>query len=191
MATAKEMVIQLSAVCGGDMSEFRTVDKYLADGDLRRRAAGRQRLDATRREALRLLLGVMGAPVKSRPVQYVKDVQKFRLSHVHADGAEVVKRALGMTPDEMRNTDLLDVLDNLSLLLADRRSGGTHATVFGPRVWLEVEQGGHVSIQFDGDEGRGEAIFIGAVDFVSMDLKRTATVSDVTLAWIGANGVAD
>ncbi|WP_350128756.1 hypothetical protein [Roseovarius sp.] len=185
------MVIQLSAVCGGDMSEFRTVDKYLADGDLRRRAAGRQRLDATRREALRLLLGVMGAPVKSRPVQYVKDVQKFGLSYVDADDAKVVKRALGMTPDEMRNTDLLDVLDNLSLLLADRRSGSSHAAEFGPRVWLEVEQGGHVSIQFDGDEGRGEAIFIGAVDFVSTDLKRTATVSDVTLAWIGANGVAD
>lgn len=190
MASAKETVVQLAAVCGGDMSEFRTVDKYLADGDLRRRAAGRQRLDVTRREMLRLLLGVMGAPVKSRPVQYVKDVQKFRLSHVNMDRGDEsdVEKAIGMTPDAIRETDLLDVLEQLSALLAERGDG------WGPRVWLEVEQSGYIAIQFDGDDCRGEAIFIGSLDFTAAtvaDLKRTATVSSHTLAWIGANGVAD
>lgn len=189
MVTAKEMVNQLSAVCGGDMSEFRTVDKYLADGDLRRRAAGRQHLDVTRREALRLLLGVMGAPVKSRPVEYVKKVQEFRLSHVIADDDNAVERAFGMNLDALRNAGLLDVLDAISLNSADRRSGGSHAGAWGPRIWLEVEQGGCISIHFDGDDGRGQAIFIGASDYAPMDLKRTAAVSDQTLAWIGANGV--
>lgn len=190
MITPRENLDRMSEVLGVEMSELRTVDKYLADAGLRRKGVGRAPVQMTRTEMLRLLIGVMGAPVKSKPVEYVRDVSGFHaMTPLRPEFGSLSELPVltGLTASDIEKMPLLDTLTRICSHIADN-----WPDVAG-HIWFRINRSGGAFIQIHG--GRDEACqlrieipYTGARDPQYGDMAQSATVSQHTLGWIGAVG---
>ncbi len=194
MITAREHVSRLAEITGFEESELRTVDKFLADAGLRRKSLGRAYVQISTKESLLVLLGVMGAPVKSVCDSYVEDVSRFSLlAHgirTRDGSANELPALIGLSEADLGDMTLIDVLVRMARHLASLNPSGARGS-FGGRVWIEVVTNGPVTIQIDSAGFRGEIQFVGPTATRFGDGQRLATVSNFTLAWIGRNTEAE
>lgn len=179
---APEFVERLAEVLGEPAPMVRAIDRALAEADLRAKGRGTNAPDMSVRDGLTILLGVLGARTASRADEDVKDMARFQfLVHgaiIEHGTLDALPSAVGMALSEIEGQPIIDVLSRIASHLAETGEG------WGADVWLEVEIGGPIALQFRHGDITGELIFVGATSIRRTALRRIATVDGSVLAWI-------
>ena len=183
-----EFITRIAPMLGIDVAELVTIDRYLATAGMRAKAQGRAVPDITLKEGLRFPLALMASRTPAQAITDLHDVERFKMMargiSVENGKPQALKQLIGLRLSELEELPLIDVLARMAVHLAKGGDAG---------VWLKVDLGGPVTIQVEDEAFTGEIIFTGSMDSTHshVDLRREATISRWTLAFIGANCVAD
>ena len=190
---APQFILAFAPVLGISERELRTVDRAMADGGLREKAAGRNYPQVTRVEAIRLLLGYCASTNLTEAAEVaallqgnVADLEKFngQLPYPGGSNDEFCKASFGFSPNDAPNLTLVEAISRTCDWLV------APATKVDWYVGLEISTSGVPSFQAsDWENGRkAEIFFVGTRNYTgNHGVETIRVVRPFALRWIGEN----
>ena len=164
--------------------ELTLVDRYITKRGLRTKAVGRTYPDLTTKEALRVVLAAMASRMPSHAVDDLLVVEKYRLYDTDFEEGTVadLQRVLGLSVEEIKNADLIDVLAAIA-----RQVAAPWGAALERLVRVRVDYNGPVRLFVEGPGSRAELVFYEMDGrFIRlMGLTRSSTLDPKVFAWIG------
>ena len=179
---AQEFNVNLAAITGFEETQVRTADRVLSDAGLRTKAVGRSLPDVTLGEGVRLLMALCAAKNVTAADRVAHDLSRFSLLRFDAPlevAEKIAKACFGVSFASLQQMNPIEAVGYACRHLA----AGNYPT---GTVWLEVEVGGVVLIQCEGQGVNLELQFTGAQDYTGFPGVQTIRrVRPNVLGWIG------
>lgn len=186
---APEFLEAFAGQTGEPLKTLKTIDRAIADANLRSKGRGLNAPDMSTRDALHVALGMLSAREKSRAEKDASAIAAFKPTRLYVDKGNIddLLIAIGLTSDEVKTLSLIETLEKIAA-----HSATAGDDVQSADVWVKVELGGDATLIVRGPDFEGELDFSGCLELTPDDLPRLvggvtryAVMGPGVLTWIG------